>query len=258
MRNRDNPRVWADTLPSQFGPYPPPSAPAEAAQAAAAAHTAAVPPQPQQPARLPFLRWLAEGLRAALLRAPRTGAATPTPWQLLALVLLNAALLVGAARALVPGPADFYPQGWLVPQWTTLVLLWCAWWAMAPAQHRARAPAQYRGALAAWFVLTQWAALPAVALLYALSGWAAWRPGFWAGGRWPWVFWGAYALLMLWWLAALSVLAGRFIRSWRRTAVFAALSGAGRAFCFSSSSPASHVSPATSTSQTALLTPPTR
>ena len=221
MRNRDNPRAWADTLPSQFGPYPPPSAPAEAAQAAAAAHTAAVPPQPQQPARLPFLRWLAEGLRAALLRAPRTGAATPTPWQLLALVLLNAALLVGAARALVPGPANFYPQGWLVPQWTTLALLWCAWWAMAPAQHRARAPAQYRGALAAWFVLTQWAALPAVALLYALSGWAAWRPGFWAGGRWPWVFWGGYALLMLWWLAALSVLAGRFIRSWRRTAVFA-------------------------------------
>ena len=44
----------------------------------------------------------------------------------------------------------------------------------------------------------------------------------------------------------------------RRTAAFAALSGAGRAFCFSSSSPASHVSPATSTSQTALLTPPTR
>ena len=43
-----------------------------------------------------------------------------------------------------------------------------------------------------------------------------------------------------------------------RTAAFAALSGAGRAFCFSSSSPASHVSPATSTSQTALLTPPTR
>ncbi len=38
----------------------------------------------------------------------------------------------------------------------------------------------------------------------------------------------------------------------------AALSGAGRAFCFSSSSPASHVSPATSTSQTALLTPPDR
>jgi len=44
----------------------------------------------------------------------------------------------------------------------------------------------------------------------------------------------------------------------RRTAVFAALSGAGRAFCFSSSSPASHVNPATSTSQTALLTPPDR
>ena len=44
----------------------------------------------------------------------------------------------------------------------------------------------------------------------------------------------------------------------RRTAVFAVLSGAGRAFCFSSSSPASHVSPATSTSQTARFAPPAR
>ena len=218
---------WADTQPGvQPGPWSPaPHQPHKieipldgSALAEPALHAAGVPGSAPAPARLSLWGWLREGLRAAFFLVPRTGAARPTPWQLLALALLSGAVLVGAARALVPGPADFSARGWLMPQWTTLLLLWCAWWAIAPARCREGAPS---GGLAAWYALTQWAPLPAVALLYVLSGWVAWRPALWGTGYGPWVYWGAYVVLMLWWLGALTVLAGRFIGAWRRTAAFA-------------------------------------
>lgn len=155
-----------------------------------------------------------EGLRATVFRAPRIGSARPTPWQLIALVLIASAAVVGAARLLVPGPADFSVRGWLAPQWTSLVLLWGAWCAMAPAR---------REGLAAWFVLSAWAPLPPAALMYVLGGWAALRPAPWSQGYGPWVFWGLYDVLVLWVLAALIVLSGRFIQSRWRTAAFALL-----------------------------------
>jgi len=49
------------------------------------------------------------------------------------------------------------------------------------------------------------------------------RPAFWSQGTAPWLFWGLYAALTLWSLAALVVLSGRFIPSRARTAVFALL-----------------------------------
>ena len=241
MRNHDSPRAWADTLPSQFEPYPAPPETTETAEAPPAAAS----PASQPPARLPVVRWLAEGLRAAFLRAPRTGSARPTPWQLIVLVLLSSAVMVGVARVLVPGPADFSLRGWLAPQWTSLVLLWGAWWAMAPAQ-RSRAPS---GGPAAWFALAAWAPLPPVALLYGLAGWATLRPAFWSQGYAPWVFWGVYGALVLWFLAALIVLGGRFIQSHPRTAAFAliaiAVTGVG-AWQFPDDQPweAAQVSPA--------------
>ncbi|BEP93086.1 hypothetical protein GmRootA79_14700 [Acidovorax sp. A79] len=220
--------AWADTQPSQWAPEPakieisldeglPPGAPATAPAAASAGAPA--------PLRLPLGAWVREGLRATLFLPPRTGAAVPTPWQLIVLVLLGGALLVGAARFQVAGPAQFSLRGWLAPMWSGLALLWLAWWAMAPAQRLAAgAPAPEgspTGGLAAWYVLSAWAPLVPLLVLYALLGATVHRPALWVGNTAGIVFWTAYGVLTAWVLAALVVVSARFIRSRLRTAVFA-------------------------------------
>lgn len=68
--------------------------------------------------------------------------------------------------------------------WSSLVLHWLAWWAMAPAQ---RAPAMVgepgapglSGGLAAWYVLSAWAPLGPLLVLYVLMGMAL--PAGWGG-----------------------------------------------------------------------------
>ena len=218
--------TWADTLPSQWGPE--------------LAHTEIEVPLSRSPQDLPtssairaisaterlsLWGWMREGLRAALFLAPRTGAAAPTPWQLLVLSLISGALLVGAARLQIAGPAQFSMRGWLTPMWSSLVLLWLAWWAMAPAQ-RAPTPAPElgvpgpSGGLAAWYVLSAWAPLAPLLVLYVLMGWAVHQPALWNGTVASILFWVAYGVLTVWVLATLVVVSARFIRSRVRTAVF--------------------------------------
>ncbi|KRA07900.1 MULTISPECIES: C13 family peptidase [unclassified Acidovorax] len=218
--------TWADTLPSQWGPE--------------LAHTEIEVPLSRSPQDLPtssairavspterlsLWGWMREGLRAALFLAPRTGAAAPTPWQLLVLSLISGALLLGAARLQVVGPAQFSMRGWLTPMWSSLVLLWLAWWAMAPAQ-RAPTPAPERGVpgpsggLAAWYVLSAWAPLAPLLVLYVLMGLAVHQPALWNGTVASILFWVAYGVLTVWVLATLVVVSARFIRSRVRTAVF--------------------------------------
>ncbi|KRB42140.1 C13 family peptidase [Acidovorax sp. Root70] len=219
--------TWADTLPSQWGPElaqteieVPLSRPPKDSQPPSA--TRAVPASE----RLSLWGWMREGLRAAMFLSPRTGAATPTPWQVLVLSLVGGALLVGAARWQVVGPAQFNVRGWLTPMWSSLVLLWLAWWAMAPAQ-RAPAPVPEpgvpgpSGGLAAWYVLSTLAPLAPLLVLYALMGVAVHQPEWWSGTVASIVFWVAYGVLTVWVLAALVVVSARFIRSRMRTAVFA-------------------------------------
>ena len=219
--------TWADTLPSQWGPelahteieVPLSRSPQDLPPSSATKAVFA-------PERLSLWGWMREGLRAALFLSPRTGAAAPTPWQLLVLSLISGALLVGAARLQVLGPAQFNMRGWLTPMWSSLVLLWLAWWAMAPAQ-RAPAPAPELGApgpsggLAAWYVLSAWAPLAPLLALYALMGVAVHQPELWNGTVASILFWVAYGVLTVWVLAALVVVSARFIRSRVRTAVFA-------------------------------------
>jgi len=218
--------TWADTLPSQWGPE--------------LAHTEIEVPLSRSPQDLPtssairaisaterlsLWGWMREGLRAALFLAPRTGAAAPTPWQLLVLSLISGALLLGAARLQVAGPAQFSMRGWLTPMWSSLVLLWLAWWAMAPAQ-RAPTPAPElgvpgpSGGLAAWYVLSAWAPLGPLLVLYVLMGLAVHQPALWNGPVASILFWVAYGVLTVWVLATLVVVSARFIRSRVRTAVF--------------------------------------
>ena len=226
--------TWADTLPSQWGP--------ELAETQSEVEVPLNRPQqdpvPQPPApealvgaaagRLTLWGWMREGLRTALFLPPRTAAAAPTPWQLLVLSLVSAGLLVAASRLEVVGPAQFNLRGWLTPMWSGLVLLWLAWWAMAPAQRAAASLAAVAsagvpaptGGLAAWYVLTAWAPLAPLLVLYALMATAVHRPGLWDGTVAAIVFWVAYGVLMLWVLATLVVVSARFIRSRWRTAAF--------------------------------------
>lgn len=223
--------TWADTLPSQWGP--------ELAETTTEIEVplnrlqqdlSRQPPVPPATAsqRLSLWGWMREGLRAALFLPPRTAAAAPTPWQLLVLSLVSAGLLVAASRLEVVGPAQFNLRGWLTPMWSGLVLLWLAWWAMAPAQRAAASPAAVAsasvpaptGGLAAWYVLTAWAPLAPLLVLYVLMASAVHRPGLWGGSVAAIVFWVAYGVLTLWVLASLVVVSARFIRSRWRTAAF--------------------------------------
>ncbi|CAN7533738.1 C13 family peptidase [Acidovorax sp. LjRoot129] len=220
--------AWSDTLPSQWGPLPgeievPLSGgPTEPAPLASSLSTG-----PAGPAHLSLWCWLREGLRAAFFLAPRTGAAAPTPWQLVILVLASGALVVAAGRLEVAGPAQFSVRGWLIPYWIMLAQLWLAWWAMAPAlRAQNEAPGQPSqnptGGLGAWLVLSTWAPMIPAMLSYGLMGWAAQKPQTWDGEVAVWVLWALYIPLFVWLLAAMVVVSARFIRSRVRTAAFAA------------------------------------
>lgn len=224
--------TWADTLPSQWGP--------ELAEAKTKIEVPLNhPPQgvSRQPdvarERITLWAWMREGLRAGLFLPPRTADASPTPWQLLVLTLVSAGLLLAASRLEVAGAAQFNLRGWLAPMWSGLVLLWLAWWAMAPAQLAAaqRAVAspdpatpgvtpQPTGGLAAWYALTGWAPLVPLLGLYALMAIAVHQPGLWDGTVAPIVFWGVYGVQTLWLFATLVVVSARFIQSAWRTSAF--------------------------------------
>ncbi|AOG24357.1 C13 family peptidase [Acidovorax sp. RAC01] len=229
MKDLTVPGSWADTLPSQWGPLSPEiEIPFPGAQGGpqGSGTPGATLSRADTVGRLPLLVWLREGLHATLFRMPRTGAASPTPWQLMVLSLLGAALLLAGARLEVPGPAQFDARAWLAPMWSTLVLLWCAWWAMRPSTASAAdgggepATAAPRGGLAAWYALTIWAPMVPTLLLYGLLGASVRWPQIWAHPAADIAFWVAYALLTVWVIAVLIVVSGRFMRSRLHTAGF--------------------------------------
>lgn len=197
--------AWIDTEPIVARP---------AAVVAVAAESPTPATQPEV-ARLSLWGWMREGLRATLLRAPRTGTAAPTPWQLAVLVLIASGLVVAVARGHVEGPAAFSVRGWLAPWWSSLVLLWVGWWALAAGQ---------RQGLAAWWVLATWAPLPPTLLAYGLQLWAVRWPAHWQAAPWSAVFWGVYVALALWMIAALVVVSARCIAHRGRSTVFGAAS----------------------------------
>lgn len=229
MKDLTVPGSWADTLPSQWGPLTPEiEIPLPGAQGGpqGPGSPGGVPPHTEVATRLPLRVWLREGLRATWFRRPRTGAASPTPWQLLVLSLLGAVLLLAGARLEIPGPAQFDARAWLAPMWSTLVLLWCAWWAMRPVAggvpHGAGETGTVvpRGGLAAWYALTIWAPMVPTLLLYGLLGASVRWPQMWAHPAADIAFWVAYGLLTVWVIAALIVVSGRFMRSRLHTAAF--------------------------------------
>jgi hypothetical protein len=160
--------------------------------------------------RAPFWRWIVEGLRAAFLLRPRIDA-SPTPWQLLLLVLLPSLLVLGVARLQIDGPASFHPLPALQSFWATALSLWLGWWTLSTA------PA--RGALGRWFALGTWAAVPWSLLMAGMSLAYArgWLPSVLttASG-----FWAAYGALIGIGLVAAVFLMARCVPSPMRLAIF--------------------------------------
>ncbi len=169
------------------------------------------------PARQPLVRWLREGLRAAFFLRPRLAPATPGPAQLLALVVLVAALELALARFEVAGPVLFDLRGWLAPQWGTALLLLLAWW-MLP--HHGGDARSLRG-LAAWFALWVVASMPAntVSQLLGIAQ-AHDRMPAWLDGA-TWSGWALYLLLWVWVVGVGVRLASRFGVDRPRQAAFA-------------------------------------
>lgn len=233
MRDQKSPNAWPDTLPSQFGPYDPDEVPDThrmPADASAREPGQAGPGQspavaiPAAPVRTGWGGWLAEGLRASLLKLPRTGAATPTPGQTIALVLACSALALGLERLHTPGPAVFQPGNWLSQWWAMLALVGAAWWAVPPAgQPVDSARPGPSGGLAAWLTLSTVAVLPALVIAYGLMALGAHRPAWWSSGPGYWVFWVVYGAVILAYMLIHAVLMARFTRSWLRTSVFMAV-----------------------------------
>jgi hypothetical protein len=110
---------------------------------------------PAPPSPAPGLRtWLREGLRAAVLRTPRTQGSTPRPRELLLLVLIATGIELALARLEVPGTADFSLRGWLAPSWSVAALVLLLW-ALGAGE-----PRPHAGGMAAWFALWLVATIP--------------------------------------------------------------------------------------------------
>ncbi len=158
--------------------------------------------------RLTVWGWLAQGLRAGLFMKPRVPAAAPSPWQLLAVTALSAAVVVALERLEVAGPAGFNLQAWLAPWWTLAAAALLVWWAVP-------------GHVAAWLALWAGAALPAGMAsigLGAASAHGVLPPAFSASS---WVAWGVYWALWVWLIGVAAWLAKRLGATAARTAAVA-------------------------------------
>ena len=124
----------------------------------------------------PLSHWVREGLRAAVLRAPRVGSERPDGSQLLIVLILASLIEVGLARLEVLGPADFQLRAWLAPWWTAAALA-VLLYLLADAEPALRAGSepglQANGGrpsvLPAWFTLWFVAMVPIGAVWQALS-----------------------------------------------------------------------------------------
>ncbi|PIF89697.1 peptidase C13-like protein [Acidovorax sp. 62] len=200
--------------------------------------TAPTAPGPAVSTHLPWYRWVLESLRAAVFMAPRTGAAAPTPAQLISAMVVSWGLVVLGEwwAAVAVGPVEFNAQAWLGQHWLSLALLGAAWWAMWPVQKQAPGPAgALAGGVPAWLLLSSLAVLPWVIPLLlipasdeASAGMPAWQDRL----DWtlPELLLGLSAIaVILCSYAAMVRLTARFVRSRWRTAVFALCLVAGTA-----------------------------
>jgi hypothetical protein len=197
MHEDTTPQMPAPETPEEAPAPPPPSPPPS-------------PPPPPAVPRARLWRWIAGGLRVAVLRAPRVDA-VPASWQLLLLVLLPELLWTGLGRLQVQGPAQLNALAALNPLWSLGLLAWLGWCAIS-----GRAA---NGGLARWFALATWAMLPGNLLITLLSlGYArGWLPSVLTSAKGYWVVFG---IGCTWMVLALARFTAREVGSRWRVALF--------------------------------------
>lgn len=180
---------------------------------------------------LSTLRWIAEGLRAAFFLPVRVAGKTPTPLQVLSIVVLVSATEVALMRLEVTGPAVFNLQAWLSTWWTIGLGIGLAWWAFpaspllpvplpAPDAGEPVPDDQAPRGVAAFIALWLASALPNVLVAQGVVGAIAhgWIKA--AVFSAPWFYWAFYLAMTAWALGVGLFLFVRFAGWTWRTAVF--------------------------------------
>ncbi|MDP1956333.1 MAG: C13 family peptidase [Polaromonas sp.] len=185
--------------------------------------TDATGPAQSDTVRLPTLRWIQEGLRAAFFQMPRIAGHGPAPAQMLAVAALVGVLEIALLRLEIVGPARFDAQAWLSTWWLTALGVGLAWWVLAgpsPVPKQSDSAELQPAGLAAFLVLWLAASLPNLVLAQALiaaiaHGWI--RSDVFAE---TWFYWTLYGFFTAWSLAVSAALILRFAGWNWRAAVF--------------------------------------
>jgi hypothetical protein len=188
--------------------------------------------RPDTSGRLSTSRWIKEGVRAAFFLSVRVAGKTPTPLQVMGIVILAAAMEVALMRLEIAGPAVFNLQAWLSTWWTIGLGVGLAWWAFPASQVElvpeadepvpgGKPPGDPPRGVAAFFALWLAAGLPNVLLAQGVvaaiaHGWI--KAAVFSA---PWFYWAFYSAVTAWALGVSLFLFVRFAGWTWRTAVFA-------------------------------------
>ena len=145
-----------------------------------------------------WAEWIRQGLRAATLRSVHVLPEGPGAWTMLLLISAVTAILTGASRLEVDGPATFDLQSWLFGWAPDAFLIFGIWFLL----NWSREKATHATPVAAWYLLTAIALLP-ISLAGVAIGVLETRgylPQWWSDGGW--IGWAIYAALIVWFIAA--------------------------------------------------------
>ena len=145
-----------------------------------------------------WFAWIRQGLRAATLRPVHVVPEGPGAWTMLLFVSAVTAILTGASRLEVDGPATFDLQSWLFGCAPHAFLIFGVWLLL----NWSREKATHASPVAAWYLLAAIALLP-ISLTGVAIGVLETRgylPQWWSDGGW--ISWAIYAALIVWLIAA--------------------------------------------------------
>jgi len=145
-----------------------------------------------------WFEWIRQGLRAATLRPVHVVPEGPGAWTMLLFVSAETAILTGASRFEVDGPATFDLQSWLFGWAPDAFLIFGLWLLL----NWSREKATHASPVAAWYLLAAIALLP-ISLTGVALGVLETRgylPQWWSDGGW--ISWAIYAALIVWLIAA--------------------------------------------------------
>ena len=145
-----------------------------------------------------WAEWIRQGLRAATLRSVHVLPEGPGAWTMLLLISAVTAILTGASRLEVDGPATFDLQSWLFGWAPDAFLIFGIWFLL----NWSREKATHATPVAAWYLLTAIALLPISLAGVAIGALEArgYLPQWWSDGGW--IGWAIYAALIVWFIAA--------------------------------------------------------